>query len=117
MGAQILGAHLVKNMNYRKKYGLKIDSLILNKTNFQELTTSDEINPVREALSQKNILFASQAFWSQIKEIAEKIGIKAIMTETKPANIPDSDLTYNLNRFGYKEFGHQTAQGKKFCIE
>lgn len=101
----------------QNKHNLKIDSLILNKTDFQELSTSDETNPIREALSEKIILFAPQSFWGQIKEIAEKTEIKTSSTETKPANISDSDLTYNLNRFGYKEFGLQMAQGKKFCIE
>jgi hypothetical protein len=101
----------------QNKHNLKIDSLILNKTDFQELSTSDEINPAKEALSEKIILFAPQAFWSQIKEIAEKTEIKTIRTETKPANILDSDLTYNLNRFGYRELGRQIGQGQKFCIE
>jgi hypothetical protein len=106
-----------KMQKMQNKHNLKIDSLILNKTDFQELTASDEINPLREALSEKIILFAPQAFWSQIKEIAEKTEIKAIRTETKPANIPDPDLTYNLNRFGYRELGRKIAQGQKICIE
>jgi hypothetical protein len=106
-----------KMQKLQNKHNLKMDSLILNKTDFQELTTSDEINPVREALSEKIILFAPQAFWSQIKEIAEKTEIKASKTETKPANIPDSDLTYNLNRFGYRELGRPIVQGQKICIE
>lgn len=104
-------------LKLQNKYNLKINSLTVDKNDFTDLATSDEINPLREALSQTITIFAPQTFWSQIKEIAEKTEIKAIRTETKPANIPDSDLTYNLNRFGYKEFGHQTAQGKKFCIE
>lgn len=101
----------------QNKHNLKIDSLILNKTDFQELTTSDEINPVREALSEKTVFFAPQSFWSQIKEIAEKTEIKASKTETKPASLPDSDLTYNLNRFGYREIGRLIVQGQKICIE
>lgn len=101
----------------QNKHNLKIDTLILNKTNFQELATSDEINPVREALSEKIILFGPQAFWSQIKEIAEKTEIKVARTETKPASIPDSDLVYNLNRFGYRELGRPIDQGQQICIE
>jgi hypothetical protein len=101
----------------QNKHNLRIDRLILNKPNFQELATSDEINPIREALSEKIILFGPQAFWSQIKEIAEKTEIKASRTETKPANILDSDLAYNLNRFGYRELGRPINQGQKICIE
>jgi hypothetical protein len=99
------------------KHNLKIDSLILNKTDLAELSVSDEINPFREALSEKIILFGPQAFWSQIKESAEKIEIKASKTETKPASIPDSDIAFNLNRFGYRELGRPIAQGQKICIE
>ena len=111
-------AELYKEMQkLQNKHNLKIDSLILNKTNFQELATSDEINPIREALSEKIILFGPQAFWSQIKEVAEKTEIKASKTETKPASTPDSDLVYNLNRFGYRELGRPIDQGQKICIE
>ena len=111
-------AELFREMQkLQNKHNLKIDSLILKKTDFQELSISDEINPVREALSEKIIFFGPQAFWSQIKEIAEKTEIKASRTETKPANIPDSDLAYNLNRFGYRELGRPIDQGQQICIE
>lgn len=105
---------LVKLQN---KHNLKINNLIINNRDFLELTTSDEINPIREAFSEKIILFGPQAFWSEIKEVAQKTEIKTIRSETKPANISDLDLTYNLNRFGYREFGLSFAQGKNFCIE
>jgi hypothetical protein len=104
-------------LKLQKKYNLRINSLIIDRDDFYDLLTSDEINPLREALSEKTTFFCPQAFWSEIKQVAEKTEIKTISTETKPANISDVDLTYNLNRFGYKEFGLQMAQGKKFCIE
>jgi hypothetical protein len=104
-------------LKLQNKYNLKINNLIIDKHNFLELTTSSEINPLREALSEKIILFCPQAFWSEIKEIAQKTDIRTIRPETKPANISDLDLTYNLNSFGYREYGLKMAQGKKFCIE
>ena len=106
-----------KMLNLQNKHNLKINNLIINKHDFFDLTTSDEINPLREALSEKITFFCPQAFWSQIKEIAEKTEIRTISSETKPLNISDLDLTYNLNRFGYSEFGSQFTQGKKYCIE
>ena len=106
-----------KMLNLQKKYNLKIDSLIMDKQDFFDLVTSDEINPVREALAEKISLYNPQLFWSQIKEIAEKSKIRAISPETKPLNISDSDLAYNLNRFGYSQFGARLTQGRKFCIE
>lgn len=104
-------------LKLQNKHNLKINALIINNHDFLELTTPDEINPVREALSEKIILFGPQTFWSEIKEISQKTEIKTIRSETKPANISDLDLTYNLNRFGYKEIGQHFTQGKNFCIE
>lgn len=101
----------------QNKHNFKINNLILNKQDFLDLCTSEEINPLREALSEKTTFFCPQAFWSEIKKIAEKTEIRSIKSETKPASISDLDLNYNLNRFGYKEFGSHLAQGKKFCIE
>jgi hypothetical protein len=108
---------LKETQKLQNKHNLKIDSLILNKTDFRELTTSGETNPLREALNEKIIFFCPQAFWSQIKEIAEKTEIKASKTETKPASLPDSDIAFNLNRFGYREIGRPIDQGRKICIE
>jgi hypothetical protein len=101
----------------QNKHNLKINSLILDENDFYELLTSDEINPLRETLSQEITFFCPQTFWSEIKQVAEKKEIKTIKTETKPASTSDLDLTYNLNRFGYKQFGTIHEKGNKFCIE
>jgi hypothetical protein len=104
-------------LGLQRKFNLKINNLILDTTDFFYLLTSDEINPVREALSQQITLYNPQAFWRQISEIAQKSQIKILQAETKPLSIPDIDLNFNLNRFGYSEFGTSISQGKKFCIE
>jgi hypothetical protein len=101
----------------RKKHNVRIDSLLLDEVDFFDLIKSDEINPLKEALSNETTLFCPQAFWSEIREIAQQIEIKTSRTETKPRDISDLDLVYNLARFGYKEFGSTLEQGKKFCIE
>ncbi len=112
--ARELYKHLIALQN---KHNLKINSLILGESDFQNQIASDEINPAREALSQKIILSNPQAFWNTIKAVAEKTELKAIKAQTKPAAITEADLAYNLNRFGYKEFGLTITQGKKFSIE
>lgn len=104
-------------LKLQKKHNLKINSLILDRNDFHEQIKSDETNPLREALSEKTTFFGPQAFWSEIKQVTETTEIRNIKTETEPANISNLDLTYNLYRFGYKEFGLQLAQGKTFCIE
>jgi hypothetical protein len=104
-------------LNLQRKQNLKINNLILDPNDFFALLPSDEINPLREALSQQITLYNPQAFWSQIKDVAKKNQIKTLHAQTKPLSIPDSDLNFNLNRFGYREFGTTFVEGKKVCIE
>jgi len=104
-------------LDLQRKFNLKINSLNLDTKDFFYLLTSDEINPIREALSQQITLYNPQAFWHLIGEIAQKSQIKTLQGETKPLSILESDLNFNLNRFGYSEFGTIIVPGKKFCIE
>jgi hypothetical protein len=104
-------------LKLQNKYNLKINNLIINNQDFLELIKSNEINPIREVLTKKTVFYGPQSFWKLIKEVYQKTEIKTIKQETKPANISNLDLTYNLNRFGYKEFGTHFNEGKKFCIE
>lgn len=100
------------------RHNLRIDALILNESEFFNLIKTDEINPLKEMLPRKTAFFCPQAFWNQIKQITETgIKIKVNENQTNPARISDSDLTYNLARFGYKEFGLTIEQGQNFCIE
>lgn len=100
-----------------KRHNLKIDTLILNKTQFQNLATTDEINPVREILGNRVILFGSEAFWTQIKEVTNKSEIKTIKEPIKIAKISETDIGYNLNRFGYSELGRNVNPGNRICLE
>ena len=104
-------------LNLQRKFNLKINNLILDTNDFFDLLTLDEINPVRENLSQQIVLYNPQAFWNQVKEIAQKNQVRTLHTETNPGSIPDSDLNFNLNRFGYSVFGTSFVEGKKVCIE
>lgn len=101
----------------QNKHNLRIDSLILDEDDFSDLIRSNEINPLREALANKIAFFCPQAFWSEIRRIAEETEIKTIRKETRPTTISDLDLVYNLGRFGYKEFGSTLQQGREYCIE
>jgi len=101
----------------QNKHNLKIDSLILNKHQFRQFITKDEVNPVREFLSEKIILSGPQAFWSQTKDIIENTEVRILREETNPLKIPNAELTYNLNRFGYQEFGRPITLGRNISIE
>ena len=100
------------------RYNLRIDALILNELEFFDLIKSDEINPLKDILPRKTAFFCPQAFWNEIREVAQEgIEIRANESQTKPERISDSNLAYNLARFGYKEFGLGVEQGQRFCIE
>lgn len=106
-----------KMKELQDQFNLRIDSLILKEDEFCSFISSKEINPLREAIAREMTIFCPQAFWSTIKEASEGSEVMSIQTETKPYKISEADLVYNLNRFGYKEFGSRISQGKKYCIE
>lgn len=43
--------------------------------------------------------------------------LKTLSEEIKPQEINENDLTYNLARFGYTEFGSQIKEGTQICLE
>jgi hypothetical protein len=101
----------------QNKHNIRIDSFILDQDDFSNLARSNEINPLREALTTQTVFFCPQAFWNEIKKIVEETEIRTIRTETKPASISNLDLVYNLGRLGYKEFGLNIKQGRSYCLE
>ena len=99
-------------------HGIKIDYLILTQEALLDLLKSDEINPLKEMLSDQTTILFPQAFWIEIRTMLEKgIHIALSSATTNPAKIHEQDVTYNLARFGYKEIGRVTRQGEKICIE
>lgn len=102
----------------QSRYNIRIDYLMLNNGEFNELSRSDEMNPLQEMLSERIAFFAPENYWMEIKEMQSKgIRIKTLDKETIPARIPEKDLIYNLARFGYKEFGYAMQPGDNICIE
>lgn len=100
-------------------HNMKIDFLMMTDTKFLDMLSSDEINPVKEMISDKIVFFNPQHFWVEIKVAAERnLPIRAEEAEISPAKIREQDLVYNLARFGYKEIGTQMpARGRDICIE
>ena len=100
------------------QYNLRIDGLTLNEAEFKQSLESDEANPVKEMMYRKTVLFCPQTFWNTMREIIEKgTRIRTDETELNLADITENDVTYNLARFGYEEFGSTTKTGHKICIE
>ncbi|MFH0848715.1 MAG: hypothetical protein V1857_04365 [archaeon] len=102
----------------QSRCNVRADGLLLSSEDFANMLASDEINPLREMLSNKITFYAPQAFWAEIAVIlARGYRIRLRSTETNPAKIAENDLIFNLNRFGYRELGPRISEGEKICIE
>lgn len=107
-----------KLRSMESQYNLKIDGLTLDEAEFKQFLESSEANPVKEMMYRKTVLFCPQTFWNTVREIIEKgTKIRIDENELNPADITETDLAYNLTRFGYEEFGSTTKAGNTICIE
>ncbi len=102
----------------QSKRNIRADGLLLSTEDFADTLASDEVNPLKEMLSNKVTFHAPQAFWTEIAAIlARGYKIRLRNTETNPAKIAEKDLIFNLNRFGYREIGPKITEEEKICIE
>jgi len=109
---------LKKMQALQRRHNIRIDALILTAGEFIKLLRSSEANPLREMLPNRLNFFSPQVFWTEFMIASEEgLCIKFETKETDPKEIPEELLTYNLMRFGYKEFGTDLIQGRDICIE
>jgi hypothetical protein len=101
----------------QKKHNVKIDSLVLNNLDLGGLLLSREDNPIKEMVPRMIVFFGAQAFWKEIGRIGQGGHVQLSSTETRLAKMPAADMVFNLNRFGYKEFGTTIGRGTDACIE
>ena len=109
--------------NIRKTIGLlqqvqniRLDFLLISEADFSNLLRGDA-NPIKEILSDKIVIFYPQTFWFIIKEMSDE-GIQIHVQENiHPAKISEQDIEYNLDRFGYSEFGTKIVGGNNIGTE
>jgi hypothetical protein len=95
-----------------------MDHLAMDRPQFLDLLKADERNPLQEMLWRKAVVFHPEAFWSDIAAAAEQgIRMRLHERETRPTKMTEHDLTYNLARFGYREFGAELQPGENICVE
>lgn len=88
------------------EYNIKIDTLFMARDEFIEKLRSDSINPIKEMMANKIVVFFPQAFWLEIKRALEKERPLQIEEhEINPAHLTEQDLVSNLAVLGYKEIG------------
>lgn len=96
------------------EYNIKIDALFMGRDEFIEKLRSDSINPIKEMMANKIVVFFPQAFWLEIKLALEKERPLQIEEhEINPANITEQDLVSNLAVLGYKEIGTEIQHPKR----
>jgi hypothetical protein len=100
-------------------HNIRSNTLILTTDEFIQLLKSREANPLREMLANRINFISPQAFWNEITIASEEKGlrIKFEENETNPEKISENALVYNLNRFGYREFGPELLLCEDICIE
>lgn len=105
-------------MEIQHKNDIRTDALLLSPEDFSQLLASNEINPLREMISNKIAFHAPQAFWAEVADtLAKGRTIRLLSEETNPARIAENDLLFNLDRFGYREFGTRIDRGRNICLE
>ena len=103
---------------FHRMHNIRIDYLPLIAAEFLELLRPDGANPLKEMLSDAVCVHSPQAFWSEILEAQHK-GVHIMLEEGEvdPRKVPETELAYNLARFGYKEFGRETKQSREILKE
>jgi len=100
------------------RLNIRIDALALDEKGFRALLATPDKNALKEMLSKQTALLAPDLFWSKIRNAwAHGIRIQFDRDETNPARMSGQDLTYNLARFGFSEFGSPAKEGKDIGIE
>ncbi len=100
------------------RLNIRIDALALDEKGFRSLLAAPDKNALKEMLPRQTALLGPDLFWSRIRNAwAHGIRIQFDRDETNPARMSEQDLTYNLARFGYSEFGSPAKEGKDIGIE
>jgi hypothetical protein len=98
-------------------HNIRIDFLLLDEESFRDLLKSEDANMIKEVLSDKITIFYPQTFWLLIKKFIDEGLHIQVEKMINPAKISEQDIAYNLNRFGYQEFGTKISNGKNIGIE
>jgi len=102
----------------RRHNNIRIEDLILSQDELIDFLKSSEKNPIKEMLSDKIATYLPQNFWNPIRNAyVHGTRIRFDNERTNLSKIKESDLTYNLAKFGYKELGLEIRQGEDYSLE
>ncbi len=102
----------------RRHSNIRMEDLILNQGKLIDFLKSSEKNPIKEMLSDKIAIYLPQSFWNLIRNAyIHGTRIRFDNERTNLSKIKESDLAYNLAKFGYKELGPEIRQGEDYSVE
>src|SRR6266699_3791064 len=102
----------------RRHSNIRMEDLILSQAILIDFLKSSEKNPIKEMLSDKIATYLPQSFWNLIRNAyIHGTRIRFDNERTNLSKIKESDLTYNLAKFGYKELGPEIRQGEGYSME
>lgn len=97
-----------------RHHNTRLDPLILNKSEFFSLLRPRDPT-LRDMLSDQATFFRPEDFWITVKEAKWK-GTEFGGARVTPNKISEGDIAYNLERFGYREFG-KGGKGRDIPLE
>jgi len=102
----------------RRHSNIRIEDLILSQSKLIDFLESSEKNPIKEMLSDKIAIYLPQSFWNLIRNAyVHGTRIRFDNERTNLSKIKESDVAYNLAKFGYKELGPEIRQGEDYSVE
>ena len=102
----------------RKHHNIRMEDLTLSQGKLIDFLKSSEKNPIKEMLSDKIATYLPQIFWKLIvNAYTHGTRIRFDNERTNLSKIKESDLAYNLAKFGYKELGPEIRQGEDYSME
>ena len=102
----------------RRHSNIRMEDLILSQGKLIDFLKSSEKNPIKEMLSDKIAIYLPQSFWNLIRNAyIHGTRIRFDNERTNLSKIKESDLAYNLAKFGYKELGPEIRPGKDYSME
>ena len=102
---------------FQSGHNLRMDFIAMAQKEFFGLLASSEYNPIKPMVSGQISILYPQNYWISIREFFRKGMAVKPADESSPANISETEMEYNLARFGYKELGGKLKKGRDICIE
>ena len=95
-------------------HNTKIDPIILTSNEFSDMLDGDNLNSIKDLITDKSILYNTEGFWGLIRKY--KLDGKYQNLIKFPDELGQSELAYNYNRFGYSLY-EDTKGGKELSLE